>query len=144
MGMNLSKLKIWSFRKYLHSIIRCHIHVILAPKFANVAKGKQNVAPGNHFWNSAEERQEVTCQAKICSHFCNFRMGRIDDELPASNLITPLFESFNGDVNSLSARPAKWLNMLKQFVSNLSTNCLSVFDHFVVLALKGLKFFSNL
>ena len=28
---------------------------------------------------------------------------------------------------------------LKQFVGNLLTNCLSVFDHFVGLALKGLK-----
>ena len=29
---------------------------------------------------------------------------------------------------------------LKQFVGNLPTNCLSVFDHFVKLALKGLSF----
>ena len=35
-------------------------------------KGKQNVAPGNLLWNSAEERQEVTYLAKIFSHFCNF------------------------------------------------------------------------
>ena len=28
---------------------------------------------------------------------------------------------------------------LKQFVGNLPTNCLSVFDHFVGLALKGLS-----
>ena len=27
---------------------------------------------------------------------------------------------------------------LKQFIGNLPTNCLSVFDHFVGLALKGL------
>ena len=27
----------------------------------------------------------------------------------------------------------------KQFVGNLPTNCLSVFDHFLKLALKGLK-----
>ena len=33
----------------------------------------------------------------------------------------------------------KWLNALKQFVGNLSTNCLSMFDHFAGLALKGLK-----
>ena len=32
----------------------------------------------------------------------------------------------------------KWSNALKQFVGNLPTNCLSVFDHFVGLALKGL------
>ena len=41
-------------------------------------------------------------------------------------------------LNSLSANPTKRSNALKQFVSNLPTNCLSVFDHFVRLALKGL------
>ena len=40
--------------------------------------------------------------------------------------------------NPLSANPTKWSNTLKQFVGNLPTNCLSVFDHFVELALKGL------
>ena len=40
--------------------------------------------------------------------------------------------------NPLSAILTKWSNTLKQFVDNLSTNCLSVFDHFVGLVLKGL------
>ena len=40
----------------------------------------------------------------------------------------------------LSANPTIWSNTFKQFVGNLLTNCLSVFDHFVGLALKGLKF----
>ena len=38
----------------------------------------------------------------------------------------------------LSANPTKWSNNLKQFVGNLPTNCLSVFKHFVKLALKEL------
>ena len=38
----------------------------------------------------------------------------------------------------LSANLTKWSNKLNQFVSKLPTNCLSVFDHFVGLALKGL------
>ena len=38
----------------------------------------------------------------------------------------------------LSANPTKWSNTLKQFVGNLPTNYLRVFDHFVILALKGL------
>ena len=38
----------------------------------------------------------------------------------------------------MSANPTKWSNTLKQF-GNLPTNCLSVFDHFVGLALKGFK-----
>ena len=40
-------------------------------------------------------------------------------------------------LNPLSANPTKWSNTLKQFVG-MQTNCLSVFDHFVILALKGL------
>ena len=42
-------------------------------------------------------------------------------------------------VNPLSANPEKWSNTLKQIVGNLPTICLSVFDHFINLALKGLK-----
>ena len=42
-------------------------------------------------------------------------------------------------VNPLSTNPTKWSNTLKQFVGKLPTNCLSVFDHFVKLALKELK-----
>ena len=38
-------------------------------------------------------------------------------------------------LNPLSANPTKWPNTLKQ----RPTNCLSLFDHFVKLALKGLK-----
>ena len=41
------------------------------------------------------------------------------------------------NLNSLSANLTKWSNTLKQFV-----NCLSVFDHFVGLVLKGSKAFS--
>ena len=41
--------------------------------------------------------------------------------------------------NPLSANPTKWLNIFYQFVGNLPRNCLSVFDHFVGLELKGLK-----
>ena len=37
----------------------------------------------------------------------------------------------------LSTNPISWSNILKQFVSNLPTNCLSVFDHFVGLVPRG-------
>ena len=46
-------------------------------------------------------------------------------------------------VNPLSANPTKWSNTLKQFVGKLPTNCLSVFDHFVILALKVLTIFAK-
>ena len=48
-----------------------------------------------------------------------------------------LFHSF-WHINPLNANPTKWWNTLNQFVGNLPTNCLSVFDHFVNLAFKGL------
>ena len=41
-------------------------------------------------------------------------------------------------LNPLSANFTKWSNT-QQFVGKLPTSCLSVFDHFVELALKGLK-----
>ena len=40
--------------------------------------------------------------------------------------------------NPLSTNTKKWSNTLKQFVGKLPTNCLSVFDHNMNLALKGL------
>ena len=42
------------------------------------------------------------------------------------------------NINPLSANIKKWSNTIKQFVDKFPTNCLSVFDHFVGLALKGL------
>ena len=46
-------------------------------------------------------------------------------------------------VNPFSANPSKWSNTIKQFVGKLSTNCLSVFDQFVGLALKVLNLIIN-
>ena len=42
------------------------------------------------------------------------------------------------DVNPFCANFTKWSNTLKKFVRKLLTNCLSVFDHFLGLALKVL------
>ena len=44
-----------------------------------------------------------------------------------------------GLFNTLSASPTNWSNTLKQFVGKLPTNCLSVSEHFLGLALKGLS-----
>ena len=38
----------------------------------------------------------------------------------------------------LNANPIKWLNTFEQLVGKLPMNCLSVFDNFVGLAIKGL------
>ena len=53
----------------------------------------------------------------------------------------PYFAHVDLDMNSLSANPTKWSNTLKHFIGKLPTNCLCVFDHFVGLALKGLRMF---
>ena len=42
-------------------------------------------------------------------------------------------------VDVVSVNTTKWWNTLKQLVGNLSTNCLSVFEHFVGLTLKIVK-----
>ena len=47
--------------------------------------------------------------------------------------------SVDVNFNPLSAKLTKWPDTLKQFVGNLPTNSLSVFGHFVGLALKGLS-----
>ena len=45
----------------------------------------------------------------------------------------------NIKLNPVSTNFTKWPNTLKKFVDNLPTNYLSVFGHFVKLALKGLR-----
>ena len=53
---------------------------------------------------------------------------------------SPSFYVYGLTLSSLSTNPTKWLNTLKQFVGKLQTNCLSVFDHFVRLGLKRLRY----
>ena len=62
-------------------------------------------------------------------------------------------DSFSGIMNRciaisivlspLSVNPTKWLNTLKQFVDFCRRICLSVFDHLVGFALKGLIYASG-
>ena len=47
-------------------------------------------------------------------------------------------DSTSSVLNPLSTKLTKWSNTLKEFVGNLPTNCLSVFCHFMGLALEGL------
>ena len=53
------------------------------------------------------------------------------------------YNIYNCLIKRLSADPTNWSNTLKQFIGNLPTNCLSVFDHFVGPALNGLRRRSN-
>ena len=64
-----------------------------------------------------------------------FRLDGIDTHITSHGL-AQICEWVN--LNPLSANITKWSNTLKQFVGKLRTNCLSMFDHFVGLTLKGL------
>ena len=48
----------------------------------------------------------------------------------------------NVDVNSFKRQPHKMVKHAQTICRLLPTNCLSVFDHFVALALKRLTYFS--
>ena len=52
--------------------------------------------------------------------------------------IKTFFEEMNAAINSVNANCTKWSKTLKQVRKQYPMNCLSVFDHFVGLALKGL------
>ena len=56
-----------------------------------------------------------------------------------NNIFLKVCLSYAKIFNPLSANPTKSSNTLKQFVDNLLTICLSVFDHFVGLALERLR-----
>ena len=66
----------------------------------------------------------------LCSAKCRLHFHQVENT--SSNL------QQRGMLNPLSANPTKWSNTLKQFVGKLQCVFLSVFDHFVKLALKGL------
>ena len=61
------------------------------------------------------------------------------DIMKTPNILSVSGSVYSFCINPLSANPTKSSNTLKQFVGKLPTNCLSVFDHFVILALKGLR-----
>ena len=70
------------------------------------------------------------CWVKFEIHFC-LEIGNF-----SRFVLTP------SPLNPSSTNPTTWSNILKQFISNLPTNCLSVFHHFVKLALKGLRYYT--
>ena len=84
----------------------------------------------NVFNNPENKKDLITL---VCSYFQKDE-GRNLFEIP---LIVNSGENTRR-INPLSANPTKWSNTLKQFVGKLPTNCLSVFGHFVGLALRGL------
>ena len=63
---------------------------------------------------------------------------------PIESLFSTNRFQVSSNLNPLSANPENWSNTLKQIVGNLPTICLSVFDHFMNLAPKGLNIYRNL
>ena len=76
----------------------------------------------------------VRTLSEIWFSWCAFLNERVEVYIRE---IPEIFSNFLA-INPLSANPIKWPHTLKQFVGKLPTNCLSVFGHFVNLALKGL------
>ena len=68
----------------------------------------------------------------IFQSFCLY----IHNNYFSKHLWMALNSSESAEVNTLSAKPPKWSNTIKQFVGNLRTNCLSLFDPFVGLTFK--------
>ena len=56
--------------------------------------------------------------------------------------VTASMQEFTDTINPLSTNPTKWSNT-PTIRRQMPTNCLSVFDHFVRLALKGLMLVSS-
>ena len=81
----------------------------------------------------------VTREKNYVEIFCFLSCDTSQDLLITVEATQKIRGNFQGALNPLSANPTKLSNTLKQFVGKLPTNCLSVFDHFVGLALKGLK-----
>ena len=71
----------------------------------------------------------------------NFDLKSFKNDIRTKIQSVDNYDAFEKEfLNPFSSNPTKRSNTLKQFVGKLPTNCLSVFGHFVKLALKGLKY----
>ena len=110
-----------------------HYFEFLRPYQSLITAKTQNVASPASSINVARrpiivfETVEYTC-LRILSH----------DSIYESS------PNFTSNINPLSANFTKWSNTLKKLLGNLRTNCLSVFDHFVRLAIKGSSEFKKI
>ena len=92
------------------------------------------------FFKSLRGANKVAC----CGNYKCVYMNILGNFVKKNNLCRvqiTLVQQFTVNllsINHFSTNPTKWSNTLKQFVGKLPTNCLSVFDHFVKLALKVL------
>ena len=73
-----------------------------------------------------------------CFFLFNFKNDHLYHVRPLNSKTFLSHLTKKGSINPLNPNLTKWSETLKQFVGKLPTNCLSVFDHFVGLAFKGL------
>ena len=66
-------------------------------------------------------------------------LREISHALNPPEIFSQFFYQRSFNFNPLSSNPEKLSNTLKQIVGNLPTICLSVFDHFMNMVLKGLN-----
>ena len=108
---------------------------LLSVSCGNLNKDMSNILETAAHRNSTEwlfRKKSLSLQEHIC-----------DEVFISSNNFSSeffLIENLPATVsNILNTNSTKWSNKLKQLDCNLPTNFLSLFDHFVGLALKGLK-----
>ena len=108
---------------------------LLSVSCGNLNKDMSNILETAAHRNSTEwlfRKKSFSLQEHIC-----------DEVFISSNNFSSeffLIENLPATVsNILNTNSTRWSNKLKQLDCNLPTNFLSLFDHFVGLALKGLK-----
>ena len=112
------------FEFLLHSYIGNRIYTV----FPYYQSQEYNIGMSKHlkrmlFWTMQQAFQKGKNQVeKIVNFFFKAYLRELHSE-------------HSQTFNSLSANPTKWSNTLKQFVGS----CLSVFNHFLGLAFKGLR-----
>ena len=74
---------------------------------------------------------------RLVKHYLRKTFSSLGNSVSKKKIFDVLSFFLQAYINPLSVNPTKWSNKLKQFVGNLPTACLSVFDHFAKLSLKG-------
>ena len=101
----------------------------LAPVLANILMG---------FCESKRLNEYNLDKPKIYLRYVDDILATFEKEQDSLNFLNFL-NNKHPNINPLSAKFIKWSNTLKQIVGKLPTICLSVFDHFSGLVLKGLS-----
>ena len=118
------------FNQYRRSQRRCSIKKM----FLKISRNSQeNTCAGVTFWWVASLRHQRAIRS-LKTKYQTKVIQKMSDVIDRNKSLLQI-----SIPNRLSVNPRKWSDSLKQFVGNSRRNCLSMFDHFVGLVLKGLK-----